>query len=279
MDEEKYLEKLKNLLVNSLKESVKSIGSEKIALAFSGGLDSSILAKLLKEIGIKQTAYVVGIENCKDFESAEKSAKELGLELKKIVLTKEEIEKSMAIQTKILQKIYEQHKNRPESESHPLKPTSVSVSFTLPIFFVAKYSKEKYIINGQGADTMFAGFEKYLKLTEEQAIEKIKKDTKDLVEIGSLQFEETASYFKKRVLMPFLSPDLVNFCLSLPYELKIKNSERKYILRKLAKKIGLSDEIAFKKKKSAQYGTEIMKVMKKIAKENNILLSEYIINC
>jgi asparagine synthase (glutamine-hydrolysing) len=79
--------------------------------------------------------------------------------------------------------------------------------------------------------------------------------------------------------MPYLNENLVTFCFNLPYELKIKGSERKYILRKLAKEIGLSDEIAFKKKKSAQYGTGIMKIMKKIAKQNDMTLGEYIMNC
>jgi asparagine synthase (glutamine-hydrolysing) len=195
MNETEYIRKLKSLLINDLENLTRD---KKIAIAFSGGLDSSILAKLLKEMGVKQTAYVVGIENCKDFESAEKSAKELDLELKKIILTKEEIEKGMLIQAIILQKIYEENKNKPESESHPLKPNPISISFTLPLFFVAKYSKEEYIINGQGADTMFGGFEKYLKLTKEQAIEKIKKDTGDLIKIGCLQFKKTAEYFRKK---------------------------------------------------------------------------------
>ena len=48
----------------------------KIAVLLSGGVDSSILAKLLKDLKIKPKAYVVGIENCSDFDSAEKTAKE-----------------------------------------------------------------------------------------------------------------------------------------------------------------------------------------------------------
>ena len=71
MNEEGYVTKLKNLLIKSLKKSIEPIKSEKIAMALSGGLDSTIIAKLLKDLGIEQTAYVVGIENCKDFDSAE----------------------------------------------------------------------------------------------------------------------------------------------------------------------------------------------------------------
>ena len=54
------------------------------------------------------------------------------------------------------------------------------------------------------------------------------------------------------------------------------NIERKYFLREFARSIGLSEEIALRKKKSAQYGTGIIKIMKKIAKENNMSLGEYI---
>ena len=47
MQEKFYVEKLHELLLNALKKEIKAASKEKIALAFSGGVDSAILAKLL----------------------------------------------------------------------------------------------------------------------------------------------------------------------------------------------------------------------------------------
>lgn len=280
MDEIKYIKQLKNLLIRSLQELTK--GKKSIAIAFSGGVDSVIIAKILKDIKIEALAYVVGIENCKDFENAEKAAEELGLELKKIVLTKEEIEEGMQIQAKILRKLYEANRDKIKPETPDSKLNPVSVSSNLPMLLVEKHASEQFIVSGLGADTLLGGFEKYLKLDKKGSIKEIEKQSNALIEFDYLEDVETAKHFGKEILMPFLDKDVAEFCLGLPYEMKIKDEEdnkgkeRKYIIRKLAKEIGLSDELAFREKKSAQYGTGIMKIMKKIAKENKIQLNEYL---
>jgi len=265
---------LKDLLKESLKKLIKD--EEKLAIALSGGVDSSILAKLLKNLKIKPKAYVVGIENCKDFDSAEMIAEELELELKKIKLTEKEIEENLSIQIKILKKLYEKNRDKIKPETPETKLNPVSVSSNFPLFFVEKYCKEKYIISGLGADTILGGFFKYLSLNKKESVKQMEKETKTLLNFDYLEDVETAKYFDREILMPFLDKDVAEFCLKLPYELKIKDKERKYILRKLAKEIGLSREASFRRKKAAQYGSGIMKIMKKIAKKNNMTISEYI---
>lgn len=270
--ESKYIEELKNLLIKNIEDLTKN---KEIALAFSGGVDSAIIAKILKDLKIKFTAYVIGIENCKDFYSAEEVAKELNLNLKKIIIDKKEIEKELPVQIKILKELYQENREKikPETPSSKLNPVSVTSNF--PLLFVEKYSKEKYIISGLGADTLFGGFKKYIKLKEKESDEEIKKQTKILVDFDYLEDIETAKYFNKIILMPFLSKEIVDFCLKLPYELKINEKSRKYILRKLAKNIGLTDESAFREKKSAQYGTGIMKTIEKLARQKNMNIAEY----
>jgi len=273
ISEEEYIKKLNKLLQKSLR-TVKN--KKEIAIAFSGGVDSSVIAKLLKNSNSKIKGYVVGIENCKDFISAEKTAKEIKLKLKKIILTEQEIKKALPIQVKILKNLYKKNKDKLKSEIPPLKPNPVSVSFNLPLFFIAKYAEEKYIVSGQGADTMLGGFAKHLKLSKKEAEKEMKKNTLDLTTVGYLQHKKTAEYFNKKILFPYLHKDLVDFCISIPYKFKIKNRTRKYILRKFAEKIGLSKETAYREKKSAQYGTGIMKIMKKIAKKEEMKVGAYI---
>ena len=127
-----------------------------------------------------------------------------------------------------------------------------------------------------GADTILGGFAKYLKLSEKEYEKEIKKEAFALTNFNYLEEEETAKFLGKKIIMPFLDKEVVAFCLALPHKLKINKKQRKYILRKLALKIGLSKETSFREKKSAQYGSGIMKIMKAIAKDNRENIGRYI---
>src|SRR3989344_6081189 len=82
----KNKEKVKELLFEAVK---KRIPKKKLGLLFSGGIDSTILAVILKEFNVDFTCYVSGFysENIKEAEDvifAKKVAKELNLDLKVI---------------------------------------------------------------------------------------------------------------------------------------------------------------------------------------------------
>jgi len=276
MQEQEYVVKLKELLVGALRKILNGT-SDKIGIAFSGGVDSCIIAKLLMDLDYDVVGYVVGVEGCRDFESAEKAASELGLELKRIELSDEEIEKELPVQIKILYDLYKSNVSeiRPETPESKLNPVSVTSNF--PLFFVEKHCEEKNILSGLGADTIFGGFKKYLKLNRQESEKQILDETDILVRFDYKEDLETARYLGKEILMPFLDKGVVNFALKLPYEMKIKDSwERKYILRLLAKEIGLDDGSVLRPKKSAQYGTGIMKIIKKLSKKKGMNVGEYV---
>ncbi len=278
MNREKYYtDKLKSLLITSVRRLIDGKNSEDIAIALSGGIDSAIVSVIAKNFGIKK-AYVVGVEGCHDLGAAEKVADELSLDLKKIILKEEDIESNLLVQAKILKELYEEKKDRilPETPNTKLNPVSVSSNFMH--FFVEKYAKEKYIISGLGSDTLLAGFFKYLEMDEKEAVEQVKRESEVLLNFDYLEDIETARFFGKEILMPFLYRDVAEFCLSIPYELKLKK-EQKYILRKVGLELGLTEETSFRKKKSAQYGTGIMKLMKRVAKNHGMRIGDYVKTC
>jgi asparagine synthase (glutamine-hydrolysing) len=91
-----------------------------------------------------------------------------------------------------------------------------------------------------------------------------------------LQNIENGKKFDKHFYFPFLDKEVVDFCLNLPYEMKINSGIRKFILRELGVEIGLSKEVAYQPKKAAQYGSGIIWEMKKIAKDNGVHISRYV---
>lgn len=261
--EEKYLDEFLTLL----KKSISNIKEKEVEMAFSGGLDSSILAKIMINSGKKVIGYVAGMENSKDILQARKAAKEIRIELREIILDEKEIEDAIGIQGRIIKKIYDKIENKEKYNQDMITPNAIPVSFNLPLFFVAREAKSKKVIVSQGPDEMLGGYTRHLKLGREESICEMKKNTEDFLEVGLKQNTETGKYWNCEFIMPYLNQEIVEFCLSLPYEMKINNNIRKYILRKLAERLGLSKELAFNKKKASQYGSGIIDVMKKLAKQ------------
>ncbi|MBU3913771.1 MAG: hypothetical protein KKB21_00955 [Nanoarchaeota archaeon] len=293
MNEEDYVDKLKELLIKSIN---KQATGKEIDMAFSGGLDSSVLAKLLVDLGYKVRGYVAGTKNSKDITQAKKAAGELGIELEIIELSDKEIEEAIGIQGRIIQKVYNKIESEKKINNDNLTCNAIPISFNLPLYFVAKNSREKQVFVSQGPDEMLGGYKRHQKMNEKEAVNEMRKNTEDFIEYGVRQNLETAKLFGKEFIMPYLDKEVGDFCLSLPYEMRIKKllknsasnfslsksdtssrkglhpdleiqKHRKYILRKLALKLGISREIAFREKKSAQYGSGILDVMKKLARK------------
>ena len=86
--------------MNFLKQLEKSFNSaictstngvKKAAVLFSGGVDSSLIAKAVSEKVSETKLYVVGLEKSKDIEFAELAAKKLNLNLKKIIVKEKDV--------------------------------------------------------------------------------------------------------------------------------------------------------------------------------------------
>jgi len=262
-----YVDNLSSLI----KESVKGI--DNTGIAFSGGIDSTLIAYLLKEKN--PGLYVVGSEGSHDLEAAESAAKILGMELNKIIITKDDVGEAVPIVAKMLNEI----KLNEEMKKCTLPNASVSpvsISFNLPLYFVAKHCKEDKIISAQGPDTMFGGFTKHVNMSAEDLKKELEDNTRDLVVLGEEQHKAIGKYFSKNILFPYLRKDILEFSMSLPVEWKIRDGKRKCVLVEASKKLGFPAELAERKKKSAQYGSGIMNLMKKIAKEDGETVGNWV---
>ena len=73
-------------------KTVLSIEAYKVGVAFSGGVDSSVLAKVCQDIGKDVTLITIGFSSMRDIEISTESSKVLGLDLVHDVLSLKELE-------------------------------------------------------------------------------------------------------------------------------------------------------------------------------------------
>lgn len=245
-----------------LRAQVKGIlqrNSHPSALLFSGGLDSAVLAKLCLETAPDTILYTVGISGCKDIENAKSGARALGVEVKIIELDPEELEEAIRDVSEIT------------GSRHP-----VVITFQLPLYFAAGAIAEPTLISGQGADELFGGYERYTRMDTDTLKNSLKEDTNRLLDEGILYDQSIARHFKKTLKTPYLAPEIVEFARSLPVSEMVAGNGRKLVLRAAAEKLGLPSKICQREKRAAQYGTGIVKTLRKRAKARGMNLSQLI---
>lgn len=234
------------LVSKAVEKRAKGIG--KITVAFSGGVDSSIVAKLASNWAQVNFA-TVGIPGSPDFERAEKAAELLNLPKPKKIEFK--------LTTRLVSEV-----SRAIETSNPMQ-----IQIAIPLYVLAKKTKNKVILTGQGADELFLGYKRYYSTPKDRA----KADSiADVLSIGERNCERddlAVGAFGKELRQPFLDRSLIEASLGIPFSEKASDKEnRKIILRKAAIELGLPREIAFAPKKAVQHSTGVSREFAKIGK-------------
>ncbi len=244
-------------------------GLTELGVIFSGGLDSSYLALLLKEISnnvpLKITLYAVGAEGSKDLEAAIYASKFLNLDLKVFDVTEESVREALPGVVKAI------------GDDNLMK-----VGVGLTTYFATKMVAEDNVrvaISGQGADELFGGYKRYVKSFVDGTLNyDLRVDMSNMYHVNLERDDACSMLNGVELRLPFLDKKLVELVLNIPDNKKIVSMHddmRKSILRKLAFEEGLDYEIAYRPKKAAQYGTGIDKILrKKIIKDTEI--SQYL---
>ncbi len=241
-------------LYEALGRAVKKRRYMPCALAFSGGLDSSIIAALCPEAEL----YSVGMEGSHDIMQTKKAAQLLGLSDKLHLheLSIGEVESALPDVIRAIE------------SSDPLK-----VSIAMPLFFASTDAHNdgiRVMLSGQGADELFAGYKRYESMNPAELELALKKDL-DNIAGNNLERDDAVTMVNAVELrVPYLDSEVVELALRIAPELKVHNSVRKYILRLSARKI-LPHELVFKEKKAAQYSSGIYSALLKLARKNGFM--------
>jgi len=146
-DEENAIAQLKILLQEAIHRQITDLNNEPVGVFLSGGLDSSIVAALLVQAGVKVLAYTLDFGDVGISESsyAEQVAKFLNIPLVKVEASPRHIKKAM--QKAII----------PTVKALDL-PFGDGV--TVPLFLLAQAASQEtqVIFNGEGGDQLFAGW-------------------------------------------------------------------------------------------------------------------------
>jgi asparagine synthase (glutamine-hydrolysing) len=257
---------LRLLLLEAVRKRASDL--EGVGIAFSGGVDSSVVAALAESVGLQVQLITVGLEDQPEVEFAERAAEALGLPIHLQTFTTSYLEETL---DKVLWLIEE--------------PNSVKASIAVPFFWTAKEAKKlgcPVLFAGQGADELFGGYQRYLTKYVGGGAEAVEDvmfhDVENSYQANFQRDDQVCSYHGVELRLPYVDRDVVDFALRLPLRRKIASAEdvlRKRVLREVAHNLGIPAFIADKPKKAVQYTTGVTKALQQIARKENLTLREY----
>src|SRR3989339_45389 len=253
--EKHSLQSLGSSLLTAVKLQCR--GQKKAAVLFSGGVDSSLIAKLVSSQVPDTRLFVAGAEGSQDLVAAEQSAKALSLPLEKIILQDKDVG-SLALKCISRLSFFDR----------------MQIGLAVPELACAQRISEmgyKVVFSGQGSDEIFAGYSNYGKILAEKGFDAVDDEIwRSLGGMWSRNFyrdDMIVSSCALELRLPFMDRDFLNEAMAFPAEEKVlseKDVLRKRPLRALAKLHGLPDFICNRPKKAMQYGSGSQKIVSRI---------------
>ena len=245
-------------LLSEMENAVKeTIPDKKVGIAFSGGVDSTLLAKLVKDMGHDIHLLTIGFQDSHDINFAKEVNQILNFSHS---ISEIEPEKFKEVSDKIHQII----------KSDNLSWNENSIAF----YYVAELAQKnglKTVVTANGIDELFCGYNSYreaIETGEDEVVkmmnDKLKNEAEMMVAINTVTAE-----FGVKMVQPFLSPSFVDYAKRIPVSEKIHGPDdmkRKHVIRELAMDYGVPEVAAQKQKKALQYGSQIHKSLLKSRK-------------
>jgi len=256
-------EKVKQLLIEAIKKRIPK--GQKVGLLFSGGVDSTFIGTILKNLNIPFTCYTAAIveetmKEAEDLTYAKKAAELMDLDLNISEIKVNKVSEYLKTIVPLIE------------DSNVVK-----VGVALPFYVACKAAKKdgvRVIFSGLGSEEIFAGYERHIKSANIN--EECLYGLKQMYQRDLYRDDVVTMHHSIELRLPFLDKELVQTALNIDPDLKITKENNKAILREIAKELGTPHIIADRKKKAAQYGSKFDKALAKLAKREGKNKSGYL---
>ncbi|PGF18123.1 asparagine synthase [Natrinema sp. CBA1119] len=221
-----------------------------IAVAFSGGVDSALVAELLDA-----PLYVVGFSDSHDVAAARTAADAMGRDLTVVDLEPADLERAV-----------------PSVARATGRTNAMDVQIALPLYLVGeRVAADGFdaLAVGQGADELFGGYEKVVRLDHRVEAETVRGAVREGIRSLPNQLPRDVLTIEATGLesvAPFLHDAVVEAALRLPDELLADADERKRGFRRVADR-HLPAEVASRDKKAVQYGSLVARELDRLARQ------------
>ena len=245
-----------NQLLDEIITAIKSTVSDKsIGVAFSGGVDSTLIAKLLNDHGYDIHLLTIGFQDSHDINFAK--------EINEFLKFKHDI---LEIEPESFQKVSEDVHDIIKTDNLSWNENSIA------FYYVSKLAKKlgiSTVVTANGIDELFCGYNAYreaigIGVDEVMNVmnQKLDNEKKMMIAVNNV-----TSLFDVRILQPLLDENFISYAKTIPISEKIideNDLQRKHAIRKLAASCGVPEISAYKQKKALQYGSKIHKQLLKL---------------
>jgi asparagine synthase (glutamine-hydrolysing) len=243
-------------LDEALSGSVRSRVHEKAAVAFSGGVDCSLIGAIS---GLP--LCTVGMTDSYDVKAAKKAASLMGAENRHTIYEFDEKDLEEAL-PRVIYTV---------ESADPMK-----VSIALPLFILAEKARSdgfKVLLSGQGADELFGGYARHEAAAKSGTLpETLRHDLEHIAEVNLERDDAATMAHGVELRVPYLDMNVISVAMHTNPNLKVysdgKDYIRKYVLRKMSEKY-LPREVSYAPKKAIQYGTSTQKALERLAAKSN----------
>ncbi|HTX43897.1 MAG TPA: asparagine synthetase B [Methanocella sp.] len=243
-------------LEEALARSVELRAHKDAAVAFSGGVDCSLIGAMS---GLP--LCTVGIRGSYDVQAARKAASLMGVGDRHTVYEFDEDDVEEALPAVIYA----------VESADPMR-----VSIALPLFILAREARRegyRVLLSGQGADELFGGYARHESAAMNNTLPgALQHDLEHIAEVNLERDDAAAMAHGMELRVPYLDLKVVSVAQRTDPSLKVyfdgKNYIRKYVLRKMSEKY-LPHEVSYAPKKAIQYGTGVSKTIERLALKRN----------
>ncbi len=210
--------KVRNLIETAVK---KRIDDDEFGSWLSGGLDSSIIAAAAIKHLSRLYTFAAGLKDSPDIKYARVMAGHLKSKHSEVIVDLNDLIKAL-----------------PDVIYHLESFDPLLVRSSITNYLVTRRAADYVyqVFSGEGGDELYAGYHYLKNLPRPDLPAELIKITNALHNTALQRVDRSSSAFGVIAHVPFLDPDVVDYTIRIPPELKIKDGTEKWILRKAFKK-------------------------------------------